>query len=71
MAQSRAVMKTGRSSKSARGFTPIELLVVIALIAILAALLLPALAQGKEKALRAQCFNNQKELLLAHIMYVG
>jgi prepilin-type N-terminal cleavage/methylation domain-containing protein len=71
LAQSRAVMKTGRSSKSARGFTLIELLVVIALIAILAALLLPALAQGKEKALRAQCFNNQKELLLAHIMYVG
>jgi len=52
-----------------KGFTLIELLVVIAIIALLMAILMPALKRAKEQGERAVCLSNLKQLGLAWILY--
>jgi prepilin-type N-terminal cleavage/methylation domain-containing protein/prepilin-type processing-associated H-X9-DG protein len=66
--QSEGVSASGVTS-SARAFTLIELLVVIAIIAILGALLLPALARGRSGAHKARCASNLHQFGLAQHMY--
>ncbi len=52
-----------------RGFTLVELLVVIAIIAVLMAILMPALKGAREQGKRAVCLNNLRQLTLAWILY--
>ncbi|MBS1706119.1 MAG: prepilin-type N-terminal cleavage/methylation domain-containing protein [Armatimonadetes bacterium] len=54
-----------------RAFTLIELLVVIAIIAILAAILFPVFAQAKAAAKKTACLSNEKQLVMAIIMYAN
>lgn len=60
-----------RTTQSSAAFTLVELLVVIAMITILAAMLLPALASGKQRAKRIQCLNNQRQMAMTWVLYAG
>ncbi len=60
----------GKSRRiSLKGFTLVELLVVIAIIAVLMAILLPALNRAREQGKRTVCLNNVKTLTIAWMMY--
>ena len=63
--------KTGRISHNSLMFTLIELMVVAAILAILAAMLLPALGLAKEVAKSSSCLNNLKQLETIEQMYLN
>ena len=61
----------GSALRRERAFTLVELLVVIAVVAILAAMLLPALVRARERSLGIICLNNTRQLNLAWLLYAA
>ena len=55
-------MDTFHQRRTNRGFSFVEIVIVIAILALLAALLLPALARAKSKAIRTNCVSNLRQV---------
>jgi len=62
-------MQEAHSNQRLRAFTLIELLVVVAIIALLTAILLPALTMARENAKRVKCLSQLHQLGMAHHFY--
>src|SRR5689334_4044544 len=65
------ILQPHRFNRRHVGFTLVELLVVIGIIAVLIALLLPALNRARESARAAQCLSNLRQIAGAVVMYTN